>query len=104
MLTYETLKKNVRKFVSLTNLHQKISTIYCLPLGKPINKFFLLSKLDALRALPSTLSRRRQVQQMRKVSICNLYRAMIKDIFAPRRAARAKHIQNEKDTRSRRHL
>ena len=46
------------------------------------------AKLDALRALPSVLKKRSQVQKLRKVSLRELYRIMTKDLLAPRRAAR----------------
>jgi hypothetical protein len=43
MLPYEELKKNVRKFVSLTSLTPE-EFDYLLPLSKAINKFFLLPR------------------------------------------------------------
>lgn len=42
------------------------------------------AKLDALRALPSVIRMRRQVQNMRKVSLRELYRVMSKAVPAPR--------------------
>lgn len=45
------------------------------------------AKWDALRGLPAILRARKQVQAARRVSLCDLYRVMEKDLFAPRRAS-----------------
>ena len=43
----------------------------------------LKSKVDAFRSLPAVLRKRRQVQQLRTVSLGEIHRAMIKELFAP---------------------
>ena len=48
----------------------------------------LKSKVDAFRVLPAILRKRKQVQQSRVVSDREIYRVMIKELFAPHWASR----------------
>jgi GT2 family glycosyltransferase len=48
----------------------------------------LKSKVDAFRALPAVLRKRKHVQQLRTASPKDLHRVMIKEIFAPHWASR----------------
>lgn len=50
----------------------------------------LKSKLAAFRSLPAILRKRKQVQKMRIVGNRDIYRVMIKEIFAPHYASRAR--------------
>jgi GT2 family glycosyltransferase len=51
----------------------------------------LKSKVDAFRALPAVLRKRKQVQKMRTVSSREISRTMVKEIFAPHWASRERH-------------
>ena len=54
----------------------------------------LKSKIDAFRALPATLRKRKHIQQSRTVSAQEIHRVIIKGLFAPYRAARERNKRN----------
>ncbi|HRQ23139.1 MAG TPA: glycosyltransferase family 2 protein, partial [Anaerolineales bacterium] len=70
------------------SLHVLINTYLTLSfLIKEKRWIVLKAKWDALCGLPAVLRARQKVQAARKVAWRDLYRAMEKDLFAPRRAS-----------------
>lgn len=55
----------------------------------------LKSKVDAFRALPAILRKRKHIQQSRTVSSGEIHRVIIKGLFAPYRAARERNKRNK---------
>lgn len=51
----------------------------------------LKSKVDAFRALPAVLRKRKQVQKLNTVSSREIHRVMVKEIFAPHWASRERN-------------